>query len=368
MAKSQSSPAARPGHREIDLGLAEALAAPMSGLLALGEMISRQPLGEPARIQLNGMLETAQRMARLVEETLETGAALDEQFLDSICLRELVETVEGRFRAVHPHEGRRLLVSCSVPFDLRVQANPHKLDTLLSLLMEGALDAAQGGVADLQLFADISADGEIRLHGRLDGLRSSKSSRTQRLSLCKTLAEQMGGELKRIDNPGLGGHLSFTVRLRPAVVDEPVQGELEEESVLPPRTHVLIVDDNATNRIVAAALCEMFGCTSETAEDGLEAVQAVRDRPFDLILMDIRMPRMDGLAATRAIQALGGQAARTPIVALTANADPEAVAVYLAGGMVAVVDKPIKPAQLLGALQDALAGPETMAAERSTAA
>jgi len=352
----------------MDRNLAEALAAPMSGLLALGEMISRQPLGEPARVQLNGMLETARRMARLVEDTLETNAALGDKAIESIYLRELVEAVEGRFRAAHPDEGRRLLVSCSAPFDLRVQANPQRLDKLLSLLMEGALDAAQGGVVDLQLFADIGAEGQVLVHGRLDGLRSAKNGRGQRLSLCRTLAEEMDGEVRRVDNPGLGGHLSFAVRLRMAAAQEPDHGGTDDESVLPPRTHVLIVDDNATNRIVAAALCEMFGCTSETAEDGLEAVQAVRNRPFDLILMDIKMPRMDGLAATRAIQALGGQAARTPIVALTANADPDAVAVYLAGGMVAVVDKPIKPAQLLAALQDALAGPTAMASERSSAA
>jgi CheY-like chemotaxis protein len=106
--------------------------------------------------------------------------------------------------------------------------------------------------------------------------------------------------------------------------------------------------------MVAAALCSMFGCTCETAEDGLEAVEAARARRFDLILMDIKMPRMDGIAATRAIRALRGPASRTPIVALTAAADPETVASCLASGMASVVDKPIVPAQLLQALQDAL--------------
>jgi CheY-like chemotaxis protein len=116
----------------------------------------------------------------------------------------------------------------------------------------------------------------------------------------------------------------------------------------------LIVDDNATNQMVASALCGMFGCTSETAADGVEAVEAVTTRPFDLVLMDIRMPRMDGVEATRAIRALKGGLGRIPIVALTATADPESTAAYLAAGMNGVVDKPIIPAQLLAALQDAL--------------
>jgi len=113
---------------------------------------------------------------------------------------------------------------------------------------------------------------------------------------------------------------------------------------------------------VAQALCEMFGCTSETVEDGQEAVEAVQSRPFDLILMDIKMPRMDGVAATRAIRALPGPAAATPIIALTANADPEDAAAYMAAGMIGVVEKPMKPENLLRALQQALGAASAEAA------
>ena len=98
----------------------------------------------------------------------------------------------------------------------------------------------------------------------------------------------------------------------------------------------------------------MFGCTSETAEDGVEAVEAVRERRFDLVLMDIKMPRMDGVQATRAIRALEGAAGRVPIVALTANADPDDALGYMAEGMVAVVEKPIKPERLRMAMHAAL--------------
>jgi CheY-like chemotaxis protein len=110
--------------------------------------------------------------------------------------------------------------------------------------------------------------------------------------------------------------------------------------------HILIVDDNATNRMVAEALCEMFDCTSEQVADGVEAVEAAKSGRFDLILMDIKMPRMDGVTATRAIRELPGRAGSAPIVALTANADPNDVATYIAAGMQDVVEKPIKPERL----------------------
>ena len=131
---------------------------------------------------------------------------------------------------------------------------------------------------------------------------------------------------------------------------------------------MLVVDDNATNRMVAEALCEMFDCSSESAEDGLEAVEAARTGRFDLILMDIRMPRMDGVEAARAIRALPGRAGQVPIIALTANADPEDAKTYLATGMHSVVEKPIKPERLLAAMSSALEEPPAEAGSASAAA
>jgi two-component system, sensor histidine kinase len=127
---------------------------------------------------------------------------------------------------------------------------------------------------------------------------------------------------------------------------------------------VLVVDDNATNRMVAQALCEMFDCTCEAACDGAEAIEAVRNGRFDLILMDIKMPKMDGVTAARAIRALGAEAGEVPIVALTANADPDDAASYLAAGMDGVIEKPMKPEHLLAVLQQALNG---MAGETAVA-
>jgi CheY-like chemotaxis protein len=94
--------------------------------------------------------------------------------------------------------------------------------------------------------------------------------------------------------------------------------------------------------------------------DGVEAVEAARTGRFDVILMDIKMPRMDGVTATREIRKLKGPAGSAPIVALTANADPDEAREYMSAGMLCVVEKPIKPERLLEALDMALAAKDVI--------
>ena len=113
------------------------------------------------------------------------------------------------------------------------------------------------------------------------------------------------------------------------------------------------------NRFVAGKLLEMFGCTAEMVENGCEAVAAVAARPFDLVLMDIKMPVMDGVQATRAIRALPAPAGALPILALTANADERDERDYVAAGMNGVAQKPIQPDALLNAIRLVMTAAET---------
>jgi CheY-like chemotaxis protein len=118
---------------------------------------------------------------------------------------------------------------------------------------------------------------------------------------------------------------------------------------------VLIVDDLPENRLTLGLCCEQFGLFHECVENGREAVEAAQSGRFDVILMDIFMPRMDGMAATRAIRALSGPIAAIPIVAVTPAAAPGEVLRYLACGMTDVVPKPISLARLAEALSAAFA-------------
>jgi CheY-like chemotaxis protein len=112
-------------------------------------------------------------------------------------------------------------------------------------------------------------------------------------------------------------------------------------------SRILVVDDLDLNRELVRTLLEASGYSVEEAAGGAEAVAAAWQRPFDLILMDLQMPGMDGLAATRAIRATAEQNRATPIVALSANVLPEQIGECLEAGMDDHVAKPIKVAELL---------------------
>jgi CheY-like chemotaxis protein len=112
---------------------------------------------------------------------------------------------------------------------------------------------------------------------------------------------------------------------------------------------VLLVEDDAANREVAVSLLQAVDLVVDTANDGLAAVQAAAARPPDLVLMDLQLPRLDGLAAARGIHALPGLAT-LPVLAFTANAFADEHARCRDAGMVGIVTKPVNPDVLYGAL------------------
>lgn len=122
---------------------------------------------------------------------------------------------------------------------------------------------------------------------------------------------------------------------------------------------ILVVEDNVTNRIVSVSRLELLGHDVDAVSDGVEALIAIQASLYDLILMDVVMPGMSGLAATRLIRALGGAANRTPIVALTANILPEHRAECRAAGMNGFLAKPFNQQQLAGILAPLLAAPDS---------
>jgi len=168
------------------------------------------------------------------------------------------------------------------------------------------------------------------------------------LAISRRLIEMMGGEIGADSRPGEGSTFWFEV---PTQIAETCEAEAAQaELSVPMDLRILMADDAAPNRELVAAILGGLGLDLATVVNGAEAVAAARTGDYDLILMDVHMPVMDGLDATRAIRALPGPVARTPIIALTANVQPEQIERCLAAGMDGHVGKPIQMTELLTAL------------------
>ncbi|MFT4276719.1 MAG: ATP-binding protein [Rhodopseudomonas sp.] len=182
------------------------------------------------------------------------------------------------------------------------------------------------------------------------------------LAISKRLIEQMGGKIGVVSTPGKGSEFHFSLTLPiaqdaapPEQDDQDVFAQFRariEASGRPLR--VLVVDDNPTNRTIATQMLGEFRVQTNTACDGTEAVTAATRFSYDVILMDVRMPEMDGLDATRAIRAQGGALAVVPIIAFTANAFAEDAAACRAAGMNDHVAKPVRKKALVEAILRAL--------------
>jgi len=176
------------------------------------------------------------------------------------------------------------------------------------------------------------------------------------LAINKRLAELMGGGVGVSSTPGAGSTFWFTVRLKKdGAAHHHVAGVDAEDAeanlrVLHAGRRILLTEDEPVNREVALMMLEDVGLVVDVAENGAEAVERVKQERYDLILMDMQMPVMDGLEATRQVRQLpnGG---RVPIIALTANAFAEDRSACLEAGMNDFTTKPIDPAQLYLALE-----------------
>jgi PAS domain S-box-containing protein len=181
------------------------------------------------------------------------------------------------------------------------------------------------------------------------------------LAISKRLVELMGGEIGVESVQGRGSTFRFAVPLPPAALAPPAL-----ERVAGPRTgrrgRILVVDDIAMNLEIARAVLEAAGHAVDEATDGADAITAVERTAYDLVLMDVQMPVIDGITATRQIRSLPSPYGTVPVLAMTANVLPAQVAALLEAGMNGHVGKPFKREELLAAVDQVLAAAEPGAA------
>ena len=197
------------------------------------------------------------------------------------------------------------------------------------------------GIADDQrqrLFQRFSqVDGSIRRQFGGTGLG---------LAISKQLVELMGGEIGVDSRTGVGSTFWFTLTLAPC--DAPVAVPPAPATARTAGARILLVEDVEFNQDVARSVLEAAGHRIDVVDDGVDAIKAVQEQRYDLVLMDVQMPGMDGITATRHIRGLGHAAHTLPILAMTANVMPAQVAQFRAAGFNDHVAKPFRRADLLG--------------------
>jgi signal transduction histidine kinase/ActR/RegA family two-component response regulator len=332
-------------------------------------------LPKPARDRSVAVGSAGERLLAMIDDVLEASSEEDALHMSAVRMRDVVETAVASRLADARAKGLTLDVEVRPAADVGVLADQRRLSMAVCRLIDNAIkfttsggvtvrveqrpDAFRLSVSDTGCGLDT---GEIERMFEL--FEQGDASITRRhggsgvgLAVARRQARLMGGDIEVESRPGAGATFTLVLPLEMAepVVGAPIKVEAVEVAEAAAPTRILIVDDHPANREVARLMLTAMGCESDQAEDGDEAISMARAGGYDLILMDVRMPRVDGLTATMAIRALEGPAARTPILAVTADAMPEDAARCLASGMNGHLAKPISFHGLAAAMNDALA-------------
>ncbi len=177
------------------------------------------------------------------------------------------------------------------------------------------------------------------------------------LAICRELVEGMGGRIELHSEKGEGCRIFFDLDLAAASGEAAEEDERRlntEELRLIGGARVLLAEDNATNRMMTVDMLQRWGCKVDAVADGEQALRKLDEETYDVLLMDVSMPVMDGVAATKAIRARSDALSRVPIIALTAHALIEERDRVLESGMSDFLTKPINQAELLHHLSQAV--------------
>jgi signal transduction histidine kinase/ActR/RegA family two-component response regulator len=357
------------------------LRTPLNGVLGMAQLMETDELPARQRDRLSVVRQSGEALLVMVNDLLDV-ARIEDQSLDldrgMVDVPQLTAQTEALFAPLAQSKDLRLQVRLLESAGVLREGDTARVRQVLHNLVGNAIkftDSGQvavviSGSAEALVF-EVSDTGPGVAPDRLavifDSFTQSDRSPTRRhggsglgLAITSGLARLMGGELSVRSQLGEGSVFTATLGLPLAQAAfrhapaAPVLAEAEDERPL--RIRILAAEDNRTNQLVLKTLLEQLGVSIQVVENGEEAVAAWRAGAFDLVLMDIQMPLVDGVAATRTIrqiEAAEGRA-RTPIIAVTANATAAQAAAYVAAGMDGLVPKPIQFAQLLSAISGAI--------------
>jgi len=359
---------------------------PLNGVLAMAQIMALGDLGPEQKGRLDVIRNSGEALLTILNDILDVSkieaGALE---LESIPfdVEPLFTGAVGSFSAIAEGKGLALLIEVDPAVGPRRVGDPARLRQIVSNLVSNALKFTDEGrvTARLEAYGE-GADEGLRLVVSDTGIGMPKdklsllfqkftqldASTTRRfggtglgLSICRELSKMMGGRIWAESEEGVGSTFFVEVPFQRAPDVSGTSSNDQEalhENEAPLR--VLAAEDNRTNQLVLSTILEIFGAELEIVENGLEAVEACCRNVYDVILMDIQMPVMDGIAAAREIrrQEIAQKRQRVPIIAVSANAMANQVEEYIAAGMDCHVAKPIEITKLQFALEDVLSNPQ----------
>nr|WP_316652047.1 ATP-binding protein [uncultured Gellertiella sp.] len=361
---------------------------PLNAILGTAELLEFSELSEDAAALVRTIHSSGEALLEIINEILDYSKIENGKLqleLRSVNIRKFsattLEIVRGR---AEEHNNRIVLDipdMLSVP---QVRTDPTRLRQVLLNLLSNAVKFTRNGTVTLRLREFIRDDvlilryevqdtgigiddtGIAKLFqpfSQVDASISRKYGGTGLgLTICKQIVDKLEGELGVRSQPGLGSLFWLEIPSRMAEI-EPEQGQKSNEDDVKqalPRGRILLVEDNVVNQQVATRFLERLGQTVTLAGNGVEALAIARREGFDLILMDMQMPEMDGIEATRHIRADVPDAA--PIIAMTANASDDDRKRCLEVGMAGFESKPITLKRLEAVLSTYLNRPTSAAA------
>ncbi len=365
---------------------------PLNGVLGMAQAMAASDLAPEQRERLDVIRDSSEALLRVLNDILDISKIearkLEIEQLD-FDLGEVLTSVNATFLPVAAQRGLELKIEIGDAGGV-YRGDPNRVRQIICNLVSNALKFTASGAIKVRA----AKDGDIRIDISDTGIGiapavaenifgkfiQADASTTRQyggtglgLAISRELAEMMGGSITLQSVPGQGS--TFTVRLRLERLGEARRAPPPRQPTLllpaepqASRTRILAAEDNHINRLVLKTLLNQIGLHPDIVGDGALAVEAWRHGAYDVILMDIQMPELDGIGATREIRAEEAATGRrrTPILGLTANAMAHQVDEYMRAGMDGHVSKPIDVAKLFAALEAAL-GAEARSTKRRRA-
>ncbi|MEP0520802.1 MAG: PAS domain S-box protein [Hyphomicrobiales bacterium] len=352
---------------------------PLNGVLGMLNLLTDGNMSDQQRSMINTARDSGKSLLTIINDILdysklEAGQMIMEQEVFSIA-----ETVKGVREIISPlaaGKGVNLDTNISSSVPPASKGDQGRLRQILLNLMSNAVKFTEHGSVKLQVDADPAVDGVAKLKFKVidtgigipeekqhllfsefttvEGTSDANIGGTGLgLAISKSIVEAMNGEIGFSSEIGEGSTFWFNLELE---IEDPSLLSSEDNAVtfepFPTRLRVLLAEDNATNQLVVTKMIESQGGQVDVAGDGNEAIQALRNRKYDVVLMDISMPELDGIGATKIIRSMSGENGKLPIVGLTAYALKEDRVRFMEAGMDDVITKPIVRAHLSAKLHE----------------